>query len=137
MATSPRIAVAVIVALAAVMAAGCAASGTPATSGASHAASSGAPSVTGQPVPSFVPRDYVTIDPAGAQRLIVRSTATGAVVAAVSAPRGPAWALARIDLAAPVGVVPGIGRVVQHVLQRLPGRPAPFDLPLRRAGVNA
>jgi hypothetical protein len=35
-----------------------------------------------------VPREYVTIDPAGAQRLIVRSTATGAVVATVSAPHG-------------------------------------------------
>src|SRR5512146_2327625 len=88
MATLPRIVVAVTMALAAVMAAGCAAAGSPATSGASHAASSGTPSGTGQPVPSFVPRDYVTIDPAGAQRLIVRSTATGAVVATVSAPHG-------------------------------------------------
>lgn len=88
MATSPRIAVAVIMALAAAMAAGCAASSSPATAGASSAASSGTPSGAGEPIPSFVPRDYVTIDPAGAQRLIVRSTATGAVVATVSAPRG-------------------------------------------------
>ena len=35
-----------------------------------------------------MPRDYVMIDPAGAQRLIVRSTAAGAVVATVSAPHG-------------------------------------------------
>ena len=40
---------------------------------------------------------------------------------------------ARVDLAAAEGVVPGIGRVVQHVLQRLPGRAPPFQLPLRRA----
>jgi hypothetical protein len=88
MATLPRIAVAVIMALAAAMAAGCAASSSPATSGASSAASSGTPSGTGEPIPSFVPRDYVMIDPAGARRLIVRSTATGAVVATVSAPHG-------------------------------------------------
>lgn len=88
MATTPRIAVAVIMALAAVMTAGCAASGSPATSGASNAASSGTPSVTGEPIPSFVPRDYVTIGRAGGEHLIVRSTATGAVAATVSAPHG-------------------------------------------------
>lgn len=88
MASLPRIAVAVIMALAAAMAVGCAASSSPAPSGASIAASSGTPSGAGEPVPSIVPRDYVTIDPASAQRLIVRSTATGAVVATVSAPHG-------------------------------------------------
>jgi hypothetical protein len=88
MATLPRIASAVIMALAGAMAVGCSVSGSPATSGASKAASSGTPSGTGEPIPSFVPRDYVMIDPAGAQRLIVRSTATGAVVATVSAPHG-------------------------------------------------
>jgi hypothetical protein len=88
MAILPRIAVAVIMALAATMVVGCAASGGPSTSGASNAASSGTPSGTGEPIPSFVPRDYVMIDPAGGERLIVRSTATGAVVATVSAPHG-------------------------------------------------
>jgi hypothetical protein len=88
MAIPPRIAVAVIMALAAAMAVGCAASSSPAPSGASTTASSGTPSGTGEPIPSIVPRHYVTIDPAGGEHLIVRSTATGAVVATVGAPHG-------------------------------------------------
>ena len=43
---------------------------------------------------------------------------------------------ARPGLPAAVGVIPGVGRVVQHVLQRLPGGAPPFELSLRRAGVN-
>jgi hypothetical protein len=43
---------------------------------------------------------------------------------------------ARLDLPAAVGVIPGIGRVVQHVLQRLPGGAPPLELSLRRAPVN-
>jgi hypothetical protein len=86
MAPPPRIVAAVIVALAAAMAAGCAASSSPATSGASTPASSGTASGAREAIASIVPRDYVTIDPAGGQHLIVRSTATGAVVATVSAP---------------------------------------------------
>jgi hypothetical protein len=51
---------------------------------------------------------------------------------------GPAVRLAaRLDLAAPVGVVPGVDRVVQHELQRLPGRAPPLELSLRRPRVNA
>lgn len=88
MAIHPRIAVAVIMALAAAMMAGCAASSSPVTSGAPNGAGSGAPSGNGEPIPSSVPRDYVTIDPAGGEHLIVRSTASGAVVATVGAPRG-------------------------------------------------
>ena len=50
---------------------------------------------------------------------------------------GPARHLAaRLDLAAAVGVVPGVNRVVQHDLQRLPGRAPPLQLPLRRPGMN-
>ena len=50
---------------------------------------------------------------------------------------GPARHLPpRLDLAAAVGVIPGVDRVVQHVLQCLPGRAPPLELPLRRAGMH-
>ena len=96
---------AVIMALTAVMAAGCSSSSSsdgpaaPASPGAapsgtpvSHAAAArtaagGAPASAGG-IPAFVPRDYVTIDPASSGRLIVRATLTGAAVATVATPRG-------------------------------------------------
>lgn len=40
------------------------------------------------PIPSFVPRRYVTLDSADFKRLSVRDTVTGRVTATVSAPRG-------------------------------------------------
>ena len=50
---------------------------------------------------------------------------------------GPARHLpARLDLAAAVGVIPGVDRVVQHDLQRLPVRAPPLDLSLGRPGVH-
>ena len=50
---------------------------------------------------------------------------------------GPAGCLAaRVDLAAPPREVARVDRVMQHVLQRLPGRAAPLQFPLRRAGVD-
>ncbi len=50
---------------------------------------------------------------------------------------GPARHLAaRLDLAAAVGVIAGVNGVVQHDLQRLPGRAPPLDLPFRRSGMG-
>jgi hypothetical protein len=107
MATHARIAAAAIMALTALMAAGCTPSDGPAASGPSpHAASSrtaqsgmaqsgaatsgasaGASTAVGEgPIPTFVPRYYVTLDPVHTDRLIVRSTITGSVVATVRAP---------------------------------------------------
>ena len=51
---------------------------------------------------------------------------------------GPAGHFAeRLDLAAAVGVIPGVNRVVQHDLQRLPGRAAPLQFSFRRPGMDA
>lgn len=83
----------VAVALAAAAAAGCSAADGPAAPASSPAAATSAspgasPARGGARLPSFVPRDYVTIDPANPARLIVRATATGAAVATVNAPPG-------------------------------------------------
>jgi hypothetical protein len=83
-----RTAATAVVALAAALAAGC----TPVTGGAagpSRAAAPAAATVAGEgPVPSFVPRYYVALDPAREDRLIVRATVTGSVAATVDAPSG-------------------------------------------------
>jgi hypothetical protein len=44
---------------------------------------------------------------------------------------------AGIDLTAPEGVIARVGRVAQHVLQRLPGRAPPFQVALRRPRARA
>jgi hypothetical protein len=102
MATPARITAAVIMALIGLTAAACSSSNDPAPpASSSHGASprnaqsgmatvgasASAPATADEgPVPAFVPRFYVTLEPARQDRLIVRGTITGAVVATVSAP---------------------------------------------------
>jgi hypothetical protein len=86
-----RITAMIVVALAAATAAGCSASnGSPSPAPSRTAATGASPSVSATrgegPVPTFVPRYYVTMDPARQDRLIVRATLTGTVVATVDAP---------------------------------------------------
>jgi hypothetical protein len=91
MASPVRIAgAAVIAVLAALTSVGCGAPAGSVTSAASSRSTvtGAAPIVSAVegPIPTFVPRDYVTLDPANAKRLIVRDTVTGVVTATVSAP---------------------------------------------------
>ena len=134
-----RTAATVAVALAAGAAGGCSASNGPQASASSHAATTGAPASVssadgGGQLPSFVPRDYVTIDPANAARLIVRATATGAVVATVGTPRGTTAATVygsgngQVFAVATTPVLrdPGGGQVY-YLLRLRSGVPAPLQ----------
>jgi hypothetical protein len=130
-----RTAAKVVVALAAAAAAGCSASNAPqASSSAPTAVTSGSPADGGGQLPSLVPRDYVTIDPANEARLIVRATATGTVVATVGTPRGSTAAAVygsgngQVFAVAttPVARNPGGGQVY-YLLRLRSGTPAPLQ----------